>query len=452
MLYHWFEMGHAAMAPARAAAGHARSMLDNPFNPFMHTLMGRHASASLELFERSTRRYGKPEFGLTSTTVDGATVAVREDIVWHAPFCNLIHFKRNICDARAARDPRVLIVAPMSGHFATLLRGTVESFLPDHEVFITDWRDARMVPYASGRFDLDDTIDYVRRMLETFGGDVHVFAVCQPAVPVLAAVARMEAEGDANVPCSLILAGGPVDTRVSPTAVNRMAEERGTEWFSRNVITTLPWTQPGSGRSVYPGFLQLTGFMSMNLDRHAHAHGALFDSLVSGDGDSAEKHRTFYDEYLAVMDLTAEFYLQTIDTVFVRHLMPKGEMSHRGQPVDLSAIRRVALMTIEGEKDDITGRGQCSAAIALTSGLDASRKFHYEAEGVGHYGIFNGSRFNAHTLPRIAQFIRVHDGKRTALIPTSTTAAKTPKTAARDDDVASVAFTFGARGEAHASK
>jgi poly(3-hydroxybutyrate) depolymerase len=450
VLYHWFEMGHAAMLPARAAAGHARSMLDNPFNPFMHTAMGRHASAALELFERSTRRYGKPEFGLGTTSVDGKSVGVREDVVWQAPFCDLIHFKRDIPEARSVRDPRVLIVAPMSGHFATLLRGTVEAFLPDHEVYITDWRDARMVPYTTGRFDLDDYIDYVRRMLEMFGGDVHVFAVCQPAVPVLAAVARMEAEGDANVPRSVILAGGPVDTRENPTQVNRLAEQRGTAWFARNVVTSVPWTQPGSGRPVYPGFLQLTGFMSMNVDRHADAHKALFDSLVKGDGDSAEKHRTFYDEYLAVMDLTAEFYLQTIDTVFVKHHLPKGEMTHRGLPVDLSAIKRVALMTIEGEKDDITGRGQCSAAIGLASGLDASKTFHYEAQGVGHYGIFNGSRFNAHVLPRIAQFIRVHDIKRTIFIPTSSIVVDSD-VSSRDEGPSSAAFTFSAARETRAA-
>lgn len=442
MLYHWFELGHAAMVPARAAAGSARSVLDNPFNPMMYTAMGRHASAALELFERGTRRYGKPEFGLTSTTVDGESVDVSEDVVWRAPFCNLVHFKRDIAEARAKRDPRVLIVAPMSGHFATLLRGTVEAFLPDHEVYITDWRDARVVPYANGRFDLDDYIDYVRSMISTFDGDVHVFAVCQPAVPVLAAVSLMEADGDAAVPRSVILAGGPIDTRESPTAVNRLAREHGLAWFERNVITSVPWTQPGSGRSVYPGFLQLTGFMSMNLDRHANAHKDLFDNLVDGDGDGAEKHRTFYDEYLAVMDLTAEFYLHTIDAVFINHHLAKGEMTHRGRRVDLAAINRVALMTIEGERDDITGRGQCSAAIGLTTGLEATKKFHYEAEGVGHYGIFNGSRFSAHILPRIAQFMRSHDVSREAIIPCSSTVKR--RAPGRDDAVASVAFTFRA--------
>lgn len=445
MIYHWYELGHAAMVPARAAAGSARSVLDNPFNPIMYTPLGRSASAALELFERTTRRYAKPDFAVKSTIVDGKAVAVSEHVVWQAPFCNLIQFKRDIAPERANSDPRVLIVAPMSGHFATLLRGTVEAFLPDHNVYITDWRDARMVPYAAGRFDLDDYITYARRMLELFAGDVHVFAVCQPAVPVLAAVALMEADDDDNVPRSVTLAGGPVDTRVSPTVVNRLAEQRGTAWFEHNVVTTVPWTQPGSGRSVYPGFLQLTGFMSMNLDRHANAHKALFDCLVDGDGDSAEKHRAFYDEYLAVMDLTGEFYLQTIDNVFVNHRLPKGELRHRGRRVDLGDIRRVALMTIEGEKDDITGRGQCSAALHLTPTLASERKYHYEAGGVGHYGIFNGSRFRSHIVPRIAQFMRVND-PRSGLIPASPAVAPT-RAELREDAATSWAFAFAAESE-----
>ena len=286
-------------------------------------------------------------------------------MVWQRPFCKLVHFKRDVPAARGARDPRLLLVAPMSGHFATLLRGTVETFLPDHEVYITDWQDARDVPLAAGQFDLDDYIDTMRDMFRHFGGDVHVFAVCQPSVPVLAATALMEADGDPNVPLSLILAGGPIDTRVNPTVVNKLAVERGPTGSAATSSPSMPWPNPGFGRNVYPGFLQLSGFMTMNLDRHMNAHKDLFFHLVRGDGDSAEKHREFYDEYLAVMDLTAEFFLQTVDEVFVRHLMPRGQMMHRGQQIDLTAIRRVALMTVEGEKDDITGIGQCRAAQDL---------------------------------------------------------------------------------------
>lgn len=416
MLYHWYELGHVAVKPARVAADSCRMFFANPLNPLSVTPVGRQAVAACEVFERSTRRYEKPEFHISETVIGGAKVAVGEEVVWQKPFCRLVHFTRDIPAERAERDPRVLLVAPMSGHYATLLRGTVETLLPDHEVYITDWQDPRDIPLAAGGFDLDDYVDYIRDIIRHLDGDVHVFAVCQPSVPVLAAIALMEAEGDEQVPQSLVLAGGPVDTRISPTVVNTLAEERGMQWFRNNVITTVPWPAIGYGRAVYPGFLQLTGFMTMNLDRHMHAHKDLFLHMVHGDGDSAEKHREFYDEYLAVMDLTAEFYLQTIDTVFVRHALPKGEMMHRGVRVDLGAIRRVAIMTIEGEKDDITGLGQCRAALDLAANLPASMKLHYECAGVGHYGIFNGSRFRNDIAPRIAQFMRMHD-PRGALIP-----------------------------------
>ena len=409
MLYHWYELGHAAVRPARVAADSARILLRHPFNPLGNTRVARHTAAALEVFERTTRRYDKPRFGLGHTTVEGATVAVTEEVVWQRPFCRLVHFRRDLPEARRARDPKLVIVAPMSGHFATLLRGTVETFLPDHEVYITDWQDARGVPMAIGGFDLDDYVDYMRDIFRHFGGDVHVFAVCQPSVPVLAATALMEADGEAAVPLSLTLAGGPIDTRVSPTVVNKLAVERGTDWFRRNVITSVPWPNPGFGRKVYPGFLQLSGFMTMNLDRHLEAHKDLFLHLVHGDGDSAEKHREFYDEYLAVMDLTAEFYLQTVDSVFVRHLMPRGLMMHRGRRIDLRDIRRVALLTVEGEKDDITGLGQSRAAIDLCTGIPDGRKRHFECPKVGHYGIFNGSRFRREIAPRIAEHVRAAD-------------------------------------------
>jgi poly(3-hydroxybutyrate) depolymerase len=298
------------------------------------------------------------------------------------------------------------VVAPMSGHYATLLRGTVETFLPTHQVFITDWADARMVPLVAGRFDLDDYIDYLMGMFRALGPDLHVMAVCQPSVPVMAAIARMEAENDPLTPRSMILMGGPVDTRRSPTAVNELAEKRGIEWFERNCIVKVPPAHPGFWRDVYPGFLQLSGFMAMNMDRHLSAHYEMYKHLVQGDGDSAEKHREFYDEYLAVMDLTAEFYLQTVETVFVNHSLPKGEMLHRGKPVDLVAIRRCAIMAVEGEKDDISGIGQTLAALDLTPNLSSDKKAYHLQPKVGHYGVFNGSRFRAEIAPRIADFIR----------------------------------------------
>ncbi len=411
MLYQWFEIGHAAVGPARVAADSYRLMLTNPLNPLTHTSVGRHTAAALEVFERTTRRYDKPSFGLPTTTIDGETVPVTEEVVWQRPFCRLIHFKRQLPEGKSRSDPKLLLVAPMSGHFGTLLRGTVETFLPDHEVYITDWQDARNVPLAAGTFDLDDYIDTMRDMFRHFGGDVHVFAVCQPSVPVLAATALMEADNDPHVPLSLILAGGPIDTRRNPTVVNKLAERRGIDWFRSNVISRVPWPNTGYGRKVYPGFLQLTGFMTMNLDRHVNAHKDLFFHLVKGDGDNAEKHREFYDEYLAVMDLTAEFFLQTVDSVFVKHLLPKGEMTHRGRRIDLGAIRRVALMTVEGEKDDITGIGQCAAAQELCHNIPADRKMHFECPTVGHYGIFNGSRFRREIAPRIAAFARRNDPK-----------------------------------------
>jgi poly(3-hydroxybutyrate) depolymerase len=293
----------------------------------------------------------------------------------------------------------------MSGHYATLLRGTVEAFLPDHEVYITDWTDARMVPFTEGPFDLDDYIDYVISMFHFLGIGAHVIGVCQPSVPVLAAVARMEAENDPYVPFTMTLMGGPIDTRKSPTAVNELAEARGMGWFRTRVITKVPFPHPGFMREVYPGFLQLGGFIGMNFDRHVEAHRELFNHLVEGDGDSAKKHQEFYDEYLAVMDLTAEFYLQTVERVFVNHDLPKGTFRHRDKLVDPSLIRRTALLTVEGENDDISGLGQTEATHALCPNIPTDKKMHYVQPKVGHYGVFNGSRFRAEIAPRISDFV-----------------------------------------------
>jgi poly(3-hydroxybutyrate) depolymerase len=360
-------------------------------NPWSHTEFGKSIAAGCELFERTTRRYGKPEWGLDFTEVNGVRTAVEVRSIWEKPFCRLLYFDRKLTRPLRMPQPRVLIVAPMSGHYATLLRGTVEAFLPTHEVYITDWSDARMVPLSAGRFDLEDYVDYLIEMLHVLGGNMHIIAVCQPSVPVVAAVSVMEAERDPFVPVSMTLMGGPIDTRRNPTAVNNLAAERGIDWFRNNVITKVPFPHPGVMRDVYPGFLQLNGFISMNLDRHMDAHKNLF--------------KNFYDEYLAVMDLSAEYYLQTVDLVFVKHALPKGEMTHRGKPVDPSKVTRVALMTVEGEKDDISGLGQTEATHGLCSSIPDDRRVHYVQKGVGHYGVFNGSRFKSEIVPRISDFM-----------------------------------------------
>ena len=410
MAYQLYEMLHLAFAPARAVSDAVLHAVKNPFNPLHHTSLGRSIAASAELFERMTRRYGKPMFCLDTTLVDGEEVEIFEEHVWSRPFCGLLHFKRQFAGP-APRQSKLLIVAPMSGHYATLLRGTVEAFLPTHDVYITDWSDARNVPLVEGGFDLDDYIDYLEEMMRHLsavkdGVPLHTLGVCQASVPLICAVAAMEARNDPDVPESMILMGGPIDTRVNPTAVNRLAEQRGIDWFRRHCIHTVPFPHAGMGRQVYPGFLQLSGFMSMNFERHVSAHFEMFNHLIEGDGDSAEKHRDFYDEYLAVMDLTAEFYLQTVERVFIRHEVPLGLLSHRGETIDLKSIRRTALFTVEGEKDDISGVGQTEAALDLCANIPVARKSHYLQLGVGHYGVFNGSRFRAEIAPRIRAFTR----------------------------------------------
>ncbi len=421
--YQFYEMTLAALGPARAISDASRLVFGSPFNPLAHTSFGKNIAAGAELFERITRRYGKPVFGFERTTVDGVSVEVKEEIVWARPFCSLLHFAREGVKPRAPQ-PKLLIVAPMSGHYATLLRGTVAAFLPTHDVYVTDWNNARTVSLAAGAFDLDDYIDYLREMLGVLGPGVHSIGVCQPAVPLIAAVALMEAENHPDAPASMTLMGGLIDTRRSPTAVNLLAERRGVEWFRANCLHRVPFPHAGFGRLVYPGFLQLSGFMAMNLDRHVNAHVEMFNHLVSGDGDSSEKHREFYDEYMAVMDLAAEYYMQTIETVFVRHSLPKGEMTHRGTPVDLAAIHRCALMTVEGENDDISGVGQTYAALELCANIPAGLKVNYLQKDVGHYGVFNGSRFRALIAPRIADFHASVDAFARAHKPSRRKAAK----------------------------
>ncbi|HEX8827441.1 MAG TPA: polyhydroxyalkanoate depolymerase, partial [Xanthobacteraceae bacterium] len=425
-LYWFYEMSHAALNPSRAWADLTRLYFKNPANPLSYTTFGKSIAAACELFERSTRRYGRPEWGIKSTVVSGERVPVQISTIWERPFCKLLHFERVFEHPPKRPQPKLLIVAPMSGHYPSLLRGTVDAFLPNHEVYITDWADARMVPVTDGPFDLDDYIDYLISILHTLGGDTHVVAVCQPSVPVLAAAALMEADEDPYVPTSMILMGGPIDTRINPTAVNALAEKRGIDWFRTHVITKVPFPNPGFMRDVYPGFLQLNGFVTMNLDRHIEAHKQLFLNLVRGDGDSAQKHKEFYDEYLAVMDLAAEFYLQTVDTVFIRHDLPKGRMTHRGRLVDPAVIKRVALFTIEGEHDDISGIGQTEAAHRLCVNVPDDRKAHWLQPGVGHYGVFNGSRFRSEIAPRISDFVlSIGEANRAARRPLSIRVSRT---------------------------
>ncbi|HET7410669.1 MAG TPA: polyhydroxyalkanoate depolymerase [Paracoccaceae bacterium] len=409
MLYHAYEMTHAAMGPMRTMVRVSEQLLSSPFNPFAATYPARATAAACEMFVDATRRYGKPAFGIEKTEIAGERVPVVEEVVLSRPFGNLLRFRRTGPGAQARNDPAVLMVAPMSGHFATLLRGTVEAMLPKHEVYVTDWADARQVPLARGAFDLADYTDYITgfcRHLAREHGRVAVMAVCQPGVPVLAAASLMAEDGDPARPASIILMGSPIDTRINQTEPNRLAQSRPLSWFEKNVITTVPWPNAGFLRRVYPGFLQLSGFMSMNMDRHGDAHFDHFQHLVDGDGDPVAAHRAFYDEYLAVMDLTAEFYLETVESVFQKHLLPKGEYRHRDRLVRPQAIRDIGLMTIEGEKDDITGRGQTRAAQDLATGLADERREHYVQPRVGHYGVFNGSRFRTQIQPRIRDFIR----------------------------------------------
>jgi poly(3-hydroxybutyrate) depolymerase len=321
------------------------------------------------------------------------------------PFGQLKHFIK----PGVTGQPKLLIVAPMSGHYATLLRGTVERMLPGHDVWITDWRDARCVPLSIGRFDLDDYIDYVMSFLEHVGDRPHVLAVCQPSVPVYAAAALMAADDSPSRPASVTMMGGPIDTREAPTVVNTVATQRPLAWFKSNVIQTVPFYYPGGGRQVYPGFLQLTGFMAMNLGNHLVSHWTMFKHLVDGDDESAGGTKAFYDEYRSVCDMTAEFYLQTIDAVFQRHLLPKGELLHRGRKVDPAAMTDIAILAIEGEKDDISGLGQTKAALTLATNVPAKLKKYYIAKSVGHYGIFNGRRWRETIAPVLEAFIVKHD-------------------------------------------
>jgi poly(3-hydroxybutyrate) depolymerase len=405
MLYDAYEVQRSFLAGASKLAGLGAGWLNNPANPWAYSSMSPLVSASLEVFANAAAPRGKPEFGLHSTKVGRKTVAVREEIVLRKPFGQLKRFVREGVET----GPRLLIVAPMSGHYATLLRGTVERLLPKHDIYITDWRDAKLAPLKDGSFDLDDYIDYLIEFLELIGEKTgarpHLLAVCQPAVPAFAATALMAAAKNPWRPKTLSMMGGPIDTRKAPTAINTLATQRPLGWFQNNVVATVPMIYPGSGRKVYPGFLQLAGFMTMNLGSHLISHWEMFKHLVVGDEEGAAATQRFYDEYRSVCDMTAEFYLQTVDVVFQRHLLPKGELTHHGHPVDPKAIKDTALLAIEGERDDISGIGQTRAALDIATHVPAARKQYFLARDVGHYGIFNGRKWRERIAPVLEKFI-----------------------------------------------
>jgi poly(3-hydroxybutyrate) depolymerase len=422
MLYQIFETQRSIMEPFSDLAQAAAKLYSNPLNPISQTPMAQRASAGYALMHRLGKDYEKPEFGIRTIKVNKTDVAVHERIEIDKPFCELRRFKRFSDDTatltQLKAQPTVLIVAPLSGHYATLLRDTVKTMLQDHKVYITDWKNARLVPLADGEFHLDDYINYVQefiRHLQSIYGNCHVVSVCQPTVPVLAAVSLMASRGE-KTPLTMTMMGGPIDARKSPTSVNNLATNKSFEWFENNVIYRVPASFPGAGRRVYPGFLQYTGFVAMNPDRHATSHYDYFKDLIKGDDASTEAHRKFYDEYNAVLDMDADYYLETIQTVFQDFKLVNGTWDVKGvdgkvERVRPQDIKGTALMTVEGELDDISGSGQTRAAQDLCSGVPASERLHLEVPGAGHYGIFSGRRWRDVVYPQLVKFILSHAPK-----------------------------------------
>ena len=419
MLYQLYEAQRSLMEPFADFALASSKMLGNPVSPLAQNPMVQRLSASYDLMYRLGKDYVKPEFGIPSVDIHGSEVAVREVIEVDKPFCDLLHFK-TFCDNPVTLEtlealPAVLIVAPLSGHYATLLRDTVKTMLQGHKVYITDWKNARLVPLSDGEFHLDDYVNYIQefiRHVQATHGHCHVMSVCQPTVPVLAAVSLMASRGE-HLPLSMTMMGGPIDATKSPTAVNNLAMNKSFSWFENNVIYRVPGTFPGAGRRVYPGFLQHTGFVAMNPDRHLRSHYDYFKDLIKGDNSSAESHRQFYDEYNAVLDMDADYYLETIATVFQDFKLVKGTWDVVSESGDIERVRpqdisHCGLLTVEGELDDISGSGQTKAALKLCSGIPASNKSHYEVKGAGHYGIFSGRRWRDMVYPQVQAFILAH--------------------------------------------
>jgi poly(3-hydroxybutyrate) depolymerase len=409
MLYHIYELQRALLTPVSAWAHAVSKSFTNPANPLAYTPGATRLSAGYELLYRIGKDYEKPEFNIHSVRKDGHDIPVVEQTVLEKPFCRLLRFKRYADDSalvgKMKDEPVVLICAPLSGHHATLLRDTVRQMLEDHKVYITDWLDARMVPFEDGAFHLDDYIAYIQEFIRFIGArKVHVISVCQPTVPVLAAISLMASRGE-DTPRTMTMMGGPIDARRSPTSVNSLATQRSYEWFENNVIYTVPSNYPGSGRRVYPGFLQHSGFVAMNPERHISSHYDFYRHLLRGDDEDAEAHRRFYDEYNAVLDMAAEYYLETIRIVFQEFRLAEGTWVVEGEPVRPQDIRDTALLTIEGELDDISGSGQTRAAHDLCTGIPPAHQQHFTAEGSGHYGIFSGRRWRTLVYPRIREFI-----------------------------------------------
>ena len=434
MLYQIYESQRALMAPFSEFASASAKLYSHPLSPFTHTPLAQRVSASFDLLHRLAKEYEKPPFNITSATVGGVDIAVQEQVALDKPFCRLLRFKRFTDDTQALEtmkaQPTVLVVAPLSGHHATLLRDTVKSLLHDHKVYITDWTDARMVPTAAGPFHLDDYVAYVQEFIRHIGEGVHVISVCQPTVPVLAAVSLLASRGE-FVPRTLTMMGGPIDARKSPTAVNNLAMNKSYSWFENNVIFRVPPNFPGAGRRVYPGFLQHTGFVAMNPDRHLSSHYDYFQDLIKGDDDSVDSHRQFYDEYNAVLDMPAEYYLDTIKTVFQDFALVNGTWVVKGEAVRPQDITGAALLTIEGELDDISGAGQTKAAHELCSGIPKTRQFHYDVAGAGHYGIFSGRRWREKVYPEVRSFIARFDKTQTAAPKAAAKKTAARKTRAR---------------------
>jgi poly(3-hydroxybutyrate) depolymerase len=416
MLYQLHEFQKALLQPVSSWAHAASEAFINASNPASKIPGSERLAASYELIHRLGKHYKKPEFSIRAVHAHGREVAIHEITTLAKPFCNLVRFKRYSDDVdtikKLKEDPVVLVVAPMSGHHATLLRDTVRTLLQDHKVYITDWIDARNVPTEDGDFGLDDYVNYIQEFIRTIGAkDLHVISVCQPTVPTLGAISLMASAGEAT-PASMIMMGGPIDARKSPTAVNNLAEQKSFEWFKSHVIYKVPPTYPGAGRDVYPGFLQHTGFIAMNPQNHLQSHWDFFQNLVRGDEQDTESHIRFYDEYNAVLDLDAKFYLDTIKTVFQDYSLPNGTWKVAGDLVKPQDIKKTALLTIEGELDDISGSGQTRSAHGLCTGIPKDNKDHYEVAGAGHYGIFAGRRWREKVYPKIKSFIRTHQSEK----------------------------------------